>query len=128
MRKGIFWCKDFNTECPELIMVSTACDGNGCPIECAIFSSKSGENFNHEAEWSCLDKHITENHPYNYYPRGRVEIKNKKVTIYINPDINKERILCKVADAFELMVTDELKCIKIKSDGSNHYRYTCDAV
>lgn len=93
-----------------------------------FLSSKSGENFNHEAEWSCLDKHITENHPYNYYPRGRVEIKNKKVTIYINPDINKERILCKVVDAFELMVTDELKCIKIKSDGSNHYRYTCDAV
>lgn len=29
MRKGIFWCTDFDTEAPALITVSVACDKNG---------------------------------------------------------------------------------------------------
>ena len=33
--------------------------------------------------------YITKNKPYNYYPRGRVEIKNGKVSIYMNPVLRK---------------------------------------
>ena len=29
MRKGIFWCKDHNTDSPALIVVSALCDRNG---------------------------------------------------------------------------------------------------
>ena len=126
MRKGIFWCANFDTECPELITVSAACDKNGDSKELVRFSSKSGNNFNHRPEWECLDRSITAGRPFNYYPRGRVEIKNGKATVFLNPAINKECIVYRIMDAFELM-TGELNCINIKSDGSSHYRFTCES-
>ena len=126
MRKGIFWCANFDTECPELITVSAACDKNGDSKELVRFSSKSGNNFNHRPEWERLDRSITAGRPFNYYPRGRVEIKNGKATVFLNPAINKEFIVYRIMDAFELM-TGELNCINIKSDGSSHYRFTCES-
>lgn len=126
MRKGIFWCANFDTECPELITVSAACDKNGDSKEPVRFSSKSGNNFNHRPEWERLDRSITAGRPFNYYPRGRVEIKNGKATVFLNPAINKECIVRRIMDAFELM-TGELNCINIKSDGTSHYRFTCES-
>ena len=126
MRKGIFWCANFDTECPELITVSAACDKNGDSKELVRFSSKSGNNFNHRPEWERLDRSITAGRPFNYYPRGRVEIKNGKATVFLNPAINKECIVYRIMDAFELM-TGELNCINIKSGGSSHYRFTCES-
>lgn len=126
MRKGIFWCANLDTECPELITVSAACDKNGDSKELVRFSSKSGNNFNHRPEWERLDRSITAGRPFNYYPRGRVEIKNGKATVFLNPAINKECIVYRIMDAFELM-TGELNCINIKSDGSSHYRFTCES-
>lgn len=55
-------------------------------------------------------------------PGGRVEIKNGKITVFLNPVINKECVVRKIMDAFDLM-TGELNRINIKSDGSNHYHF-----
>ena len=126
MKKGIFWCTDSDTEAPALITVSIACDKNGDSKELVRFSSKSGNNFNHRLEWERFDRSITAGRPFNYYPRGRVEIKNGKATVFLNPAINKECIVRRIMDAFELM-TGELNCINIKSDGSSHYRFTCES-
>lgn len=126
MKKGIFWRTDSDTECPELITVSATCDKNGDSKEPVRFSSKSGNNFNHRLEWERLDRSITAGRPFNYYPRGRVEIKNGKATVFLNPVINKECVVLRIMDAFELM-TGELNCINIKSDGSSHYRFTCES-
>lgn len=90
MKKGIFWCTDSDTEAPALITVSVACDKNGDSKELVRFSSKSGNNFNHRLEWERFDRNITAGRPFNYYPRGRVEIKKRKVTVFLNPAINKE--------------------------------------
>lgn len=79
MKKGIFWCTDSDTEAPALITVSVACDKNGDSKELVRFSSKSGNNFNHRLEWERLDRSITAGRPFNYYPRGRVEIKMAKL-------------------------------------------------
>ena len=106
--------------------VSVACDKNGDSKELVRFSSKSGNNFNHRLEWERFDRSITAGRPFNYYPRGRVEIKKGKATVFINPAINKECIVRRIMDAFELM-TGELNCINIKSDGSSHYRFTCES-
>ena len=126
MKKGIFWCTDSDTEAPALITVSVACDKNGDSKELVRFSSKSGNNFNHRLERERLDRSITAGRPFNYYPRGRVEIKNGKATVFLNPVINKECVVRRIMDAFELM-TGELNCINIKSDGSSHYRFTCES-
>ena len=122
MKKGIFWCRGYNTGTPELITVSVQCNEYGIPYDDVCFSSKSGENFNHMTEWNRLDRHITERHPYNYYPRGRVEISNRRATVFLNPDINNKEIITLVKSQFELY---DLKNVTVKSDGTTHYGYTC---
>ena len=114
---------DFDTNHPKLIIAAVACDRNGLTNEAAAFSAKSGENFNHKAEWSKPDKRITRGKPFNYYPRGRVEIKNRKATVYLNPDLNNTVVLNKIIENFELKNQQDLKSIAVKSDGSSHYHY-----
>ena len=126
MKKGIFWCTDSDTEAPALITVSVACDKSGDSREPVQFSSKSDNNFNHRLEWERFGRSITAGRPFDYYPCGRVEIKNGKATVFLNPAINKECIVRRIMDVFELM-TGELNCINIKSDGSSHYRFTCES-
>ena len=77
---------DFDTNHPRFIIVAIPCDRNGVTNETVAFSAKSGESFNHKTEWSKLDKSITQGKPFNYYPRGRVEIRNGKATIFLNLD------------------------------------------
>lgn len=123
MKKGIFWCDSFGRDSPHLIVVSVKCDADGksdLPID---FSSKSGQNFNHKAEWQKLSRPVTRGQPFNYYPRGRVEIKNRKATIYLNPDLNNAVVLNKIIENFELKNQQDLKSIAVKSDGSSHYHY-----
>ena len=124
MRKGIFWCVDASRENPRLITVSVSCDANGNADPSTVFSSKSGANFNHKAEWEKLDKSVRNGVAFNYYPRGRVEIRNGKATIFLNPDINQEHILGLICKTFELRLSDELKKVVVKSDGSRHYQYS----
>ena len=123
MKKGIFWCANFDTEFPELITVSVVCDKNGNSKEPVQFSSKSGNNFNHRLEWERIDRKITKGQSFNYYPRGRVESKNRKATIYLNPDLNNTVVLNKIIEDFELKNQQGLKSIAVKSDGSSHYHY-----
>lgn len=126
MRKGIFWCKNYDTEFPELIIVSADCDKNGNLKESVQLSSEFGDKFNHKHEWKQLSRKVTRGYPYNYYPRGRVEIKNGKATVFLNPTINKECIIRRIIDVFGLM-TEDLTEVIIKNDGSNHYCFTCES-
>lgn len=123
MKKGIFWCDSFGCDSPHLIVVSVKCDADGKSDRPIGFSSKSGQNFNHKAEWQKLSRSVTRGQPFNYYPRGRVEIKNRKATIYLNPDLNNTVVLNKIIEDFELKNQQDLKSIAVKSDGSSHYHY-----
>ena len=126
MKKGIFWCDSFGCDSPHLIVVSVKCDADGKSDRPIDFSSKSGQNFNHKAEWQKLSRSVTRGQPFNYYPRGRVEIKNRKATIYLNPDLNNTAVLNKIMTDFELKDQQELESIAVKSDGSSHYQYLCN--
>lgn len=120
MKKGIFWCVD--TEKPRLITVSVSCSAEGEAYADVEYSSKAGDNFNHKTEWQKFGRDVTGGFSYNYYPRGRVEIKKRRAVIFLNPDLNNEAVLRAILDAFELNGAD-LDAITVKSDGSNHYRY-----
>ncbi len=52
--KGIFWRID-----GELVCRKVRCDETCAPLEPAEFTSKSGENFNHKAEWVKLPRRET---------------------------------------------------------------------
>ena len=55
MEKGIFWCVSGDGGDVELITVKAPCG----EAEGVVFSSKSGENFNHKAEREKLGRKTT---------------------------------------------------------------------
>lgn len=116
LRKGIFWYID-----GKIVSKNVICNESGRAFEMCEYSSKSGDNFNHKAEWAKLPKQVRCGHPYNYYPRGRVEVKDGKATIWINPSLDDEKILAKIKKTFGLDI-NEIPT-KIKCDNSKHYEY-----
>ena len=123
MKKGLFWCTNKYSDPPVFITISVECDAIGNSLESTVlFTSKSGANFNHAAEWQRLPKEVTQGKPYNYYPRGRVEVRDGKVTIFLNPVLNEERIVQAIKDAFDLKEGGDIKSIRVISDGSRHYQ------
>lgn len=123
MKKGVFWCKGIETSHPTIISVAVTCNADGIADSSTVYGSKSGDNFNHKIEWEKLDRSITMELPFNHYPRGRVEIKKGKSTIYLTPDLNTDLILKVVYEEFDLNESSHLKSIRVKSDGSKHYQH-----
>ena len=126
MKKGIFWMYvtvfDYDLYVHNIVPVMVECDNNGNPLEDVVFSSKSGDNFNHKIEWK---KQTEYKYDYNFFPRGRVEIKNGKIKIYANPVIiAEEEAKNLIIETFELAdVVEEIKWI---ADNSRHYQYDID--
>ena len=119
--KGIFW---YDPQREILITRKVACDKNGAATEVVEYSSKSGNNFNHKAEYENLPRNMTNNHPYNYYPRGRVEIKSNKATIYLNPALRTPKVMGLIYEEFGLCNGTIL--VRTVADGSAHYKYLMD--
>ena len=114
MKKGIFWLVEDNYVC-----VSVECDEDGTPLEPAEFSSKSGENFNHRLEWERIPREIKYGKAYNYYSRGRVEVKNGKATLWIAPVFNDPLTIERIKLMFGL-IGDHVT-VEVKVDSSPHY-------
>lgn len=108
---GVFWYNDVARE--------VLCHQFGS-IDCPEAISKSGNTYNHRRLWNAL---CSDNRPYNYYPRGRVDWDRLgKATIYLNPNID-ESVINQVKVNFGIRPSD--KC-KIKYDYSNHYKSHLD--
>lgn len=117
MKKGIFWIID-----GKPVTVSVECDAVGETVgPPPDYSSKSGDNFNHRIEWGELPRKVTGGVAYNFYPRGRVEIKNGKATVWLNPALNTPEVIEKIEKEFDLHDGDIN--IEIKNDNSKHYEY-----
>lgn len=118
--KGIFWVKDTSNPDKNLCF-KIECNSEGIPIDGLLLNSKNGETYNHKLLWERLPKSITENKPYNYYPRGRVEIHNGVAKIFCNGNINNSEIINFLKNEFNLTPHNRIKAIKIITDNSNHY-------
>ena len=111
-KRGVFWVIDENSE--KIIIAKTFEDGTNIGV------SKSGNNYNHRLLWDYIKPHGC-NKPYNYYPRGRVEINRKnKPIIYINCNITND-IIKQIIVLFELKNRPD-----IHYDGSKHYKCHLD--
>lgn len=118
--KGIFWIKPNG----ELLVLKVKCDSfrnllQDIPPD---MLSKSGGNFNHKNAWNALPKSITDNKEYNYFPRGRAEIRNGKAIIFTN--YITEDLKLKIIDAFYLSDGNGIEQVIFKIDNSAHYNYT----
>ena len=82
--------------------------------------AKSGNTYNHKKLWNEI-KPKGCNKPYNYYPRGRVEISNKgKPIIYMDPNVD---------DSFIPLIRTEFglrESPTIRYDTSQHYKCYLD--
>ena len=119
--RGIFWIKDIESYAAVVIKVECNSDGFFIVVPDFELLAKSGTEFNHQSAWSTLPKRETGNKPYNYYPRGRVEIRNGKAVIYANGNIADEKLLKWAINEFNLIKENGIEKVEIKADMSNHY-------
>ncbi len=89
--------------------------------------AKSGSTYNHKLVWGQLSKSQTHNKPYNYYPRGRVEIYNGVAKIFLNGNINYEDVITFLKHEFNLTPHKGIKKVRIIEDNSFHYLCYLDA-
>ena len=126
MYKGIFWiCRDA-TGAWKLLAVKAPCGRDGTALFPVRYSSKSGENFNHKAEWGRLRREITGGRPYNYFPRGRVEIRKGWITVYVPPSLFREDALSAIFQEFGLNREATGRSVCVKADGSAHYQFQAE--
>ena len=123
-KKGIFWIVDQNLQNnePYLFRISVDPVGNPCAKTPILpLNSKHGDHYNHKKTWEeYVSSEFRNGKPYNYYPRGRVEIKEKeKAKIFLNPDIATVEIVAYIIEKFCLQYRE----VKVIADGSNHYSY-----
>ena len=122
LHKGVFWIADDS----EKYVFRIPCDRNGNVIGETAYplNSKDGSNYNHKNLWAALPKALTLGHPFDYFPRGRVEIRNAKATVYLNPDINTQKIQSLIVRCFGLTEENAIRSVRFVSDGSTHYQYS----
>ena len=123
--KGIFWViAEYSSLNPYSLL---ALDGS------TAFTSRKMESHTHKTAWALRAElfcrhplyhtHIKQK-PFDYYPRGRVELRERSgaitATIWLNPLLNYPNILAAISQAFCLRSCKE---IHVKEDHSRHYRH-----
>ena len=121
--KGVFWIVDTdNIYKNRKYCFKIPSDTDGNPLDIYLdLNAKKGNTYNHKLLWNKLLKNLTHGKPYNYYPRGRVEIQNGKAKIFLNGNINTTEVLDFLIDEFNLNNHNGIKKINIIEDNSNHY-------
>lgn len=128
--QGIFWftCSfageeercDFSET--ELLALAVPC-GEVCTEalpEGFVFNSRKGDAFTHRKTWAVLTKKRKDlrRYAWNYFPRGRVEIRHGKAVIFMNPCIlSCEHFQEKLVERFHL----EGMKVQVAADCSRHY-------
>ena len=117
---GIFWCiaesEEQLTE-KNLLPFMKGCSLEGIPVDTEGFNAKSGMTYNHKETWSTLPSSVTHSKKFDYYPRGRVEIRNNKATIWLN-----QYIAHLAKDIAKLYGLSALSNVQTRVDGSEHYK------
>ncbi len=118
LSKGVFWYKR-----GELLPFFIPCDENGIVLEVPEYplESKDGMNYNHQKLWARLPRTVTEGNRFNFYPRGRVEIKEGRSTVFLHPSLFTEEIELEIVQTFGLVSENKVKLVHFVPDGSSHY-------
>ena len=126
--KGIFWITDLDNISNNKLYFQIPCDLDGNPLNNNLdLNSKNHDTYNHERTWKQLSSKETHNKPYNYYPRGRVEITGHgHAAIYLNPNINTTEVIDWIKRVFNLNIYNNISKVKVISDGSEHYKCYLD--
>ena len=126
--KGIFWITEPDDLTQEQLVFRIPVTPMGEVIdpEKLDLNSKNVDNYNHTFLWESLPSKVTHNKPFDYYPRGRVEIKRGKAVIYANPNVCDENLQEFLINRFGLTQENGIFSVTIKPDGSKHYKCYLD--
>ena len=118
LSKGVFWY-----EGGELLPYLIPCDRGGNVLKVPEYplESKDGSNYNHQKLWARLPRAVTEGHPFDYYPRGRVEIREGRATIFLHPSLFTSEIEQEIVHIFGLVSENKVRLVRFVPDGSAHY-------
>lgn len=134
LSSGIFWVltDDRNISSYKFLFFNIPCDGHGTPTggHTMELNSKNRLTYNHKNVWETAIKNVSAYRPYNkkaydYYPRGRVQITNKKADVYLNQNINRANIIDEIKTAFGLS-DHNISKVRVMVDNSNHYQCWMD--
>jgi hypothetical protein len=123
---GLFWVVPLAEDFEEFDLILKSRKYHGGIKDDPTDPETDTRLLNHERIWETIDSDYKGSHPYNYYPRGRVVINCNKAIIYLNPIINHPAITDRIINDFGLMEQYGITSVKIKSDGSAHYRCNWD--
>lgn len=126
--KGVFWIKDINDlYASSNLMFQIPCNADGdSDLIVSNGASKTGNTYNHERLWKTLSKELTDSKPFNYYPRGRVEIRNGVADIFVNPNLFTEEVKKFLISEYHLNPQNGIKKIRFHADSSEHYKCYLD--
>ena len=122
MYRGIFWIKDLdNLENNSNYLIKIETNENGDALDYPFpLNSKNGNDYTHKVTWPLLSSNQTQNKSFDYYPRGRIEVKHKEVLLYINPILNEPEIIDYLRKEFCL------NKVKVILDFHEHYKCYSD--
>lgn len=106
---------DIAAENVYAIKRSYSLDNNNCSA--LLFPMNTEPVYNHKRTWEMLPHKVTRGKAFDYYPRGRVELKNGKVTIWLNHNISD--LIDVIKSEYRL---NSLSSVKVRVDGSLHYK------
>lgn len=124
--QGIFWIvyeDNLDNNKPYCITIPSDSYGN---VDSEGLTAKSGSTHNHKKVWSMMSSKLTHNKPFDYYPRGRVQIANGKAIIYLNPNIYYDEVIEFITKEFNLTRNNGISKVIPKADGSEHYKCYLD--
>ena len=129
--RGIFWITDIDNIYSSKLYFQIPCDSSGSidDMEFKIpdtMSSTGSDNYNHKRVWNSISNKETKGKPFDYYPRGRVEISNGIAKVYHSPYIDQNDLKYWVIDKFHLTPVNGIKKVKMIADGSSHYHCYLD--
>ena len=123
--RGVFWVTDTELSEDSIIDVKIACtrDGRLTDADSDTQAEHLQKEINHKKIWAQLPHKVTLGKPFDYYPRGRVEVrKGGSVLIFCSPYICTDKLKEAISNLFGLTEQNGIKGVTLKADGSAHYR------
>ena len=128
--KGIFWIKDVDDIAQSILYFQIPVDASGTiemdALDRLRLNSKNNDNYNHKLVWADLTSKETGGKPFDYYPRGRVEISNGKAIIYANPNVCSAELVYCLKKFFNLTSHNGINSVRLIPDFSDHYKCYLD--
>ena len=118
--RGVFWVRSVSEN--DVIALRFLSDENGVLTDSGV----NARDINHKRLWERLDSVVTGGVAYDFYPRGRVELRRGRALIFCSPHICTEQLKALMTELFGLTAENGIKEVILKADGSAHYRCELD--